>query len=117
MRLPRFAPLLQLFFGDTELDGILHGINVNNVSILHKGDRSADLGLGRDVTDAEPVRPVGVCAVSGKKTAASVSLEFTSRVQKGVKESQNNEGRRESTSARIPGDVDQDYSQSREIRP
>jgi hypothetical protein len=39
---------------------------VDNVSIPYEGDRPADLGLGCDVTDAEPVRPVRIHVIPGK---------------------------------------------------
>jgi hypothetical protein len=66
VRFPLLAPLLQLFLGDTELDGVLHRVNVDNVSIPYEGDRPADLGLGCDVTDAEPVRPVRIHVIPEK---------------------------------------------------
>jgi len=55
VRFPLPTSLLQLWFGDTEFDDVLHSVNVDDVSIPHKGDGPTGLGLGRDVTDAEPV--------------------------------------------------------------
>ena len=72
---PLPTSLLQLLLGDAELNAILHCVNVDNVSIPHEGDRSADLGLRRDVTNAEPVRPVNRRAIP-EKGVVGVSLEF-----------------------------------------
>ena len=58
MGFPLLPSLLQFILRNAELDGVLHCVNVDHVSILDKGDRPTDLGLRRDVTDAEPVRPM-----------------------------------------------------------
>lgn len=57
MRFPLLTSPLQLFVRNVELDRVLHCVNVDNVSIFDKGDWPTNLGLGCDVTDAEPVRP------------------------------------------------------------
>jgi hypothetical protein len=62
VRFPLLTSLLQLPLGNTEFDRVLHCVNVDDVSVLDEGDGSADLGLGCDMTDAEPMRPVCVCA-------------------------------------------------------
>ena len=67
MRYPLLTSPLQLFLRNAELDSVLHCVNVDNVSILDEGDGPTDLGLGRDVTDAEPVRAMSVGAAQKKK--------------------------------------------------
>ena len=57
MRFPLLTPLLQLFLGDADLDGVFYCVNVDNVTIPDERNRSTDLGLGRDVTNTETVRP------------------------------------------------------------
>ena len=58
VRFPLLTSLLQLFLGDAEFDGVLYCVNVDDVSVPYEGYGSTRLGLWRDVTDAEPVRPV-----------------------------------------------------------
>ena len=58
MRFPLLLSPLQLFLGDAELNGVLHRINVDSVPVLDKGDGPTDLGLGRDVTNTEPMRTI-----------------------------------------------------------
>ena len=81
MRFPLLTSLLQLFLGDTELDGVLHGIDVDDISIPYEGDGTTDLGLWCDVTDTEPVRPMRRYAIP-EKGVVWVSLEYANRVLK-----------------------------------
>lgn len=71
MRFPLLTSLLQLFLGDAEFDSVLHCVNVDDVSVPYEGYGPTGLGLGRDVTDAEPVRPVRIRAVSEKRGSLS----------------------------------------------
>ena len=66
MRFPLLSPPLQLFRGDPELDDVLHCVNVDSVPVLDKGDGPTDLGLGRDVTNTEPMGTMGICVSRGK---------------------------------------------------
>ena len=83
MRFPFLTSLLQHFLRNPELDDVLHCVNMYNVSILDEGDWPTDLGLGCDVTDAEPVRPVG-CWRRAKKGAILVSDVFTNWKQRSI---------------------------------
>ena len=64
MRFPLLTSILQLFLRNPEFDDVLYCVNVYDVSILDKGDRPTDLGLRRDVTDAEPVRPMMIVSAT-----------------------------------------------------
>ena len=79
MGFPLLTSLLQLSLRNTELDDVLHCVNVDNVSILDKGNGSTDLGLRRDVTNAEPVRPIGVSAKKEGRSRLALCLRMGNR--------------------------------------
>ena len=58
-RLPRLPPPLQLLWGDAELDGVLDGVDGNDIAVLHQSNGAADLGFRYNVADAESVRSGG----------------------------------------------------------
>lgn len=66
MRFPLLTSLLQLFLGNAEFDGVLDCVDMDDITIPYEGYRTTDLSLGRDVTDAKPVRPESKCATSEK---------------------------------------------------
>ena len=58
-RRPRLPSPLQLLWGNAELDGVLDGVDGDDIAVLHQRDGPADLGFGYDVADAESVRSNG----------------------------------------------------------
>lgn len=55
---PFFAASFQFFVRYTQLEGVLNGIDLDDVAVSHQRDRAAYLGFWDDMADDEPVRPV-----------------------------------------------------------
>mmetsp|Transcript_13416 Transcript_13416/g.57198 ORF Transcript_13416/g.57198 Transcript_13416/m.57198 type:complete len:458 (-) Transcript_13416:380-1753(-) len=67
-RLPRRLALLPLLVRDVErVDGSVLGVDLDDVAVLHQADGAADLRLGGDVSDDEPVRAAGEAAVGDQR--------------------------------------------------
>src|SRR5690606_38745310 len=62
-RLPRGPAALELGVLDLEPDQVLVGVDRDEVTLLHQGDRPAHGRLGRDVPDDEAVRAAGEAPV------------------------------------------------------
>ncbi len=77
-RLPRCAAFLELLWRHMQLDRVLDGIDRDDIAVVDKRDRAADLGLRHDVADAEPVRTgigIGKKKSRGEKHARSVIVK------------------------------------------
>jgi hypothetical protein len=55
-RRPHLLACGHLLVRNANLDGVLDGVDGDDVSILDEGDRAADLSFRYDMTDAEAVR-------------------------------------------------------------
>ena len=56
-RLPRSATLLELLRRDVELNGVLHGVDRDDISVPHECNGTAHLRFGYNVPDAETMAP------------------------------------------------------------
>jgi hypothetical protein len=63
--LPGCAALLKLFWRDIELERVLHGVDRDDISVLHERDRAPNLSLRHNVANAESVAPAHILTTDG----------------------------------------------------
>src|SRR5580692_12453603 len=72
--LPFLLPLIEFALRQLDVERSLHGIELDDVAVAQKRDRSADRGLGTDMADAESAGGARKTAVSDERDLGAHAL-------------------------------------------